>query len=75
MSAWQPSVPAYGEELTMKLILSVGSSILSMGSAEGLAGSVIVQPMDKASTPVIKTISPATASSLATRSMPEKPKI
>ena len=67
-----PSRPASGLVLTQKFIVSVGSSTFSMGSGEGVTGSVMVTPIPTPSMPLISTISPGPASVACTRSRPWK---
>ena len=55
---------------TQKFMVSVGSSILSIGSGSGFRGSVTVTPMPISSIPLISTISPGPASLVCTRSRP-----
>ena len=57
-----PSLPANGDELTPKVIWSVGSSILKCGSASSFPSVHIVSPTSKSGRPAIATISPAFAS-------------
>ena len=67
-----PSRPASGLVLTQKFIVSVGSSTLSIGSGDGVTGSVIVTPIPTSSIPLINTISPGPAWVAWTRSRPWK---
>ena len=65
-----PSLPANGELFTWNVIVTVGSSTESGGSASTAFGSQIVSEMFNASIPVTQMISPAEASSTSTRSRP-----
>ena len=56
-----PSRPANGESLTLKAILTVGSSTLKGGKASTLVESQIVSEIDMFSIPTMPTISPAFA--------------
>ena len=67
-----PSRPARGDVLTQKFMISVGSSILSIGRGAGRSGSVTVTPMPMSVMPLISTISPGPASVTCTRSRPWK---
>ncbi len=66
-----PSRPAKGELLTIKVMLTVGSSTLSAGRASIVSGSQSVSEMPMPSMPLIHTISPASASSVSTWSSPK----
>jgi hypothetical protein len=66
-----PSRPASGDVLTWKYIESVGRSTLIGGSASGDSTDASVVPIARSSTPVTSTMSPASAASTGTRSMPE----
>ena len=65
-----PSKPAKGESLTWKVILTVGSSTDRAGIASTFNGSHKVSEINNFSTPVIQTISPASASGTSTLSKP-----
>ena len=67
-----PSVPASGESLTRKVIDSVGGSIGWAGSGSVTSGAQIVCATVASGRPAIETMSPAEASSSATRSSPRK---
>eukprot|EP01136_Pigoraptor_vietnamica_P025812 Opistho-1_new@80116 len=67
-----PSRPASGLVLTQKFMVSVGSSILSIGNGAGVSGSVTVTPMPMSAMPLISTMSPGPASVTCTRSRPRK---
>ncbi len=65
-----PSVPASGESLTRKIIDSVGGSIGCAGIGVSTDGSQIVIATVASGNPAMATMSPASASSTGTRSMP-----
>ena len=58
-----PSRPAKGPSLTWKVMLIVGSSIATIGSALGCSGQAIVSPISTGSRPATAQISPASTSS------------
>ncbi|MCY1361369.1 hypothetical protein D9M69_480310 [compost metagenome] len=70
-----PSLPANGESLTWKVMLTVGWSTVSGGRASTLAGSHRVSEMNSSSMPLTQTMSPASASATSTRCRPEWPMI
>ena len=70
-----PSRPANGESLTWNVMLTVGSSTVSGGSASTWSGSQTVSEMWTVSRPVKAMMSPAWASGTSTRSRPRKPRI
>ena len=61
-----PSLPAKGESLTWKVILTVGSSTERGGNASTEVGSHMVSEIFSLSIPVIQTIDPASASGTST---------
>ena len=67
-----PSVPASGESLTRKVIDSVGGSIGWAGSGAVTSGAQMVWATVASGSPARETMSPAVASSRATRSSPRK---
>ncbi len=70
-----PSCPAKGDVFGPIAIWSVGASISMTGKASGLSASASVSPMCASATPVICTISPASASVISTRPKPSDTKI
>ena len=69
------SLPANGEVLTWKVIVTVGSSTLNGGNATTFSGSHKVSEICNSSIPENAIISPACASLTSTRSKPLNPKI
>ncbi len=74
-STWRPvrrvpDLPASGELFTPIVTPSAGSSTAITGSARGSAASAIVSPIVMSGKPASAMISPADASSAATRSSP-----
>ncbi len=67
-----PSVPASGLSLTRKVIASVGGSMGWAGSGSVTSGSAMVSATFPSSSPATATMSPAWASSTATRLRPRK---
>ncbi len=65
-----PSVPASGESLTRNVIASVGGSIGCAGIGVSTDGSQIVIATVASGSPAMATMSPASASSTGTRSIP-----
>ena len=65
-----PSVPASGESLTRNVMASVGGSIGCAGIGVSTDGSQIVIGTVAFGSPAMATMSPASASSTGTRSMP-----
>ncbi len=70
-----PSRPANGESLTWKVMLTVGWSTVSGGSASTFCGSHRVSEMNSSSMPLTQTMSPASASATSTRCRPWWPMI
>jgi hypothetical protein len=68
-----PSRPANGESLTWKVMLTVGWSMVSAGSASGVAGSHSVEEIFRFSMPVMLTMSPASPSAISAFSRPVWP--
>ncbi|MNZ86632.1 hypothetical protein D3C78_1054570 [compost metagenome] len=66
-----PSLPANGESLTWKVMLTVGWSTVSGGRASTFCGSHRVSEMNSSSMPLTQTMSPASASATSTRCRPE----
>ncbi len=66
-------LPANGELFTWKVMLMVGSSTVSAGSASGASSAQTVSEIDRSDTPEMATMSPAPASSVSMRSRPMKP--
>ena len=65
-----PSLPANGLSLTEKVISTVGSLILTKGTASTASGTQTVSPMLIPSRPEKQTMSPALADSTGTRESP-----
>ena len=68
-----PSFPANGLVFTPNVICSVGSSIVSTGSASSFPTSHIVSPTDMSGSPDIPIISPAEAVSISSLFIPVNP--
>jgi len=67
-----PERPASGESLGPKTMDSVGGSTCPGSSGASTSGEAIVSAIPAAAAPAMETMSPATARSMTTRSMPRR---